>query len=603
VRLRFLLALTAVALGIVAAPMAATPPPVAHTADWAVTDNLTAIGFSPRQVEFPGPAAGRINSDLAFWGKMAVQGTYEGFRLIDIRQASRPREIINYEECAPDSTAGNQGDVIVYGNIVVRSWNSNAPSGSPVTCDGQLVPGGFEGFHVFDISNKLNPELVASVDLTCGSHTASAIPDLANDRLVIYNSSSSDTAPCRGVDIVEVPLSNPAGAAFLRFESSGDPITGGGLMNFVTIDAPSPAAGLYGAAGAAFGPDLMDMPVSGNIVLVNDGAGVSPTDACEPLVGFPAGSIALLDRGTCNFTVKVANAQAAGATAVIVADNAPGEPVEMGGSDPTIMIPAVRVSQADGATIKAGLPATGTLEMNELAPRACHDTGIILGKVNKAVCAGHDGFAVWSMNAEDGGSFEDPALLYSQMIDADVTIGHSGIFSPDGKVIVFGHEPGGGTQPRCTATGTVLPGGVVQTDDMKSMFFYDTETGEELGRFVLPRDQAVSENCTIHNYNMVHLRSQNGKPRYVLVAGNYQAGISVVDFSDPANAKEIAYADPPPLVPEFDGGDWSTYWYDGLIYESDITRGLTIWRLDDPAIKGFRQQVNSNPQTQTFSIH
>ncbi|MGH7358200.1 MAG: hypothetical protein ACREJR_05235, partial [Candidatus Rokuibacteriota bacterium] len=187
--------------------------------------------------------------------------------------------------------------------------------------------------------------------------------------------------------------------------------------------------------------------------------------------------------------------------------------------------------------------------------------------------------------------------------DADVTIGHSGIFSPDGKVIVFGHEPGGGTQPRCTATGTVLPGGLVQTDDMKSMFFYDTETGEELGRFVLPRDQAVSENCTIHNYNMVHLRSQDGKPRYVLVAGNYQAGISVVDFSDPANATEIAYADPPPLVPEFDGGDWSTYWYDGFIYESDITRGLTIWRLDDPAITGFRQQTFSNPQTQTESTH
>ncbi|MGH3060108.1 MAG: PA domain-containing protein [Gaiellaceae bacterium] len=53
----------------------------------------------------------------------------------------------------------------------------------------------------------------------------------------------------------------------------------------------------------------MDMPVSGSVVLVNDGAGVSPTDGCEPLVGFPARSIALVDRGTCNFTVKVANAR------------------------------------------------------------------------------------------------------------------------------------------------------------------------------------------------------------------------------------------------------------------------------------------------------
>jgi hypothetical protein len=73
VRIRLLLALALVALGIVAAPLAAAPPSVAHTADWAVTDNMRAIGFSPRQVVFPGPAAGRINSDLAFWGKMAAR--------------------------------------------------------------------------------------------------------------------------------------------------------------------------------------------------------------------------------------------------------------------------------------------------------------------------------------------------------------------------------------------------------------------------------------------------------------------------------------------------------------------------------------------------
>ena len=87
------------------------------------------------------------------------------------------------------------------------------------------------------------------------------------------------------------------------------------------------------------------------------------------------------------------------------------------------------------------------------------------------------------------------------------------------------------------------------------------------------------------------------------MAGNYQSGISVVDFSDPASAKEIAYADPPPLLPEFDGGDWSTHFYNGYIYESDITRGLTIWRLNDSRIFGSRDQNFSNPQTLTFSIH
>ena len=101
---------------------------------------------------------------------------------------------------------------------------------------------------------------------------------------------------------------------------------------------------------------------------------------------------------------------------------------------------------------------------------------------------------------------------------------------------------------------------------------------------------------------MIPLKKKNGKPRYVLVAGNYQAGISVVDFSDPANAKEIAYADPPPLVPEADYGDWSTYWYNGRIYESDIQRGLIIWRLDDDRVGTYLRMPYSNPQTQEYLI-
>jgi uncharacterized repeat protein (TIGR01451 family) len=97
--------------------------------------------------------------------------------------------------------------------------------------------------------------------------------------------------------------------------------------------------------------------VSAPVELVTDTGGASPTDGCEALVGFTAGNIALIDRGTCNFTVKVANAQAAGAVGVIVADNVAGcPPIGLGGADPTITIPSVRVTQADGATFKANLP-------------------------------------------------------------------------------------------------------------------------------------------------------------------------------------------------------------------------------------------------------
>jgi hypothetical protein len=130
------------------------------------------------------------------------------------------------------------------------------------------------------------------------------------------------------------------------------------LPNRVTVNAPSPAAGTYGASGAEFGPSPSSAGVSGSLVLVNDGT-AAPNEGCSPIVGFPAGAIAVVDRGGCAFTVKVANAQAAGAVAVVVANDVAGVPTTMDGADATITIPAVMVSQSDGATIKAGLPATG----------------------------------------------------------------------------------------------------------------------------------------------------------------------------------------------------------------------------------------------------
>jgi hypothetical protein len=130
------------------------------------------------------------------------------------------------------------------------------------------------------------------------------------------------------------------------------------LPNLVVVDAPSPVAGSYRASGADFGPPLPPAGVSGSLTLVNDGT-AAPTQGCSPLVGFPAGGIALIDRGGCTYVVKVGNAQAAGAVAVIIVNDVPGDPTTLDGSAPNVTISAVMVSQADGATIKAGLPATG----------------------------------------------------------------------------------------------------------------------------------------------------------------------------------------------------------------------------------------------------
>jgi hypothetical protein len=576
------LAVVVAALGVVPAGAAAQPPAVS-TFEW--TKNMRPLGFSESPVPLVNgtPGAGIYNSDLAFWGRTAYQGSYQGFRSVDISDPETPQEIFDYNDCSPGTTQGNQGDVIVWENILVRSWNS--PAGATSSCDGELVGLGFEGLHVFDVSNPQDPELLA-----------------------------------------QVPLD--------------------GLPNLVTI-ATGSAAGTYEAAGASFGPAPSQAGLSGSIVLANDGDGAT-ADACQPLVGFPAGAIAVVDRGSCDFSLKALNAQNVGAVGVIVADNAPGIPTTMGagGFGGQVTIPAVRVSQADGATIKAGLPATGTisrnpefgcgshtatgvpdLENNRLlvynsssaggtcdffeivdvpldAPEdadvvnrvdsmhTCHDIGVILGDVNKLACAGGEGARIFSLDEADGGSLTEPMLMHHFDIEG-VSIGHSAAWSWDGEVLVFGHEPGGGTQARCQATSALVD---------RTLYFYDHE-GNQLGTFVHPRPQTDVENCTWHNYNVV----PTNKGR-ILVSGNYQSGISVLDFTNPANVREIAYADPAPLIdpdPPIgieSGGDWSSYWYDGFIYESDMTRGLGIWNLTDRAVAGARKLGHLNPQTQEFSI-
>lgn len=131
-------------------------------------------------------------------------------------------------------------------------------------------------------------------------------------------------------------------------------------LPYQVVVAAGAAAGTYPAAGAEFGP--APVAVTGSLVLVNDGS-ASPTQGCSPLVGFPAGSIALADRGGCADDAKVANAQAAGAVAVVVVNNVAGDPTTLVGDNASITIPGVAVSQNSGAIIKAGLPAVGTVEV------------------------------------------------------------------------------------------------------------------------------------------------------------------------------------------------------------------------------------------------
>jgi hypothetical protein len=124
----------------------------------------------------------------------------------------------------------------------------------------------------------------------------------------------------------------------------------------IQITAPAGLEGAREAGRSTLGPFVGPGDFSGEVVLADDGVGAGG-DACEPLANAAAvaGKIALVDRGSCTFVVKAVNAQAAGASGVLVANNVPGL-IEPGGVDPTVTIPVLGLSQADGGVIRGASP-------------------------------------------------------------------------------------------------------------------------------------------------------------------------------------------------------------------------------------------------------
>ncbi|MGZ5436657.1 MAG: PA domain-containing protein [Pyrinomonadaceae bacterium] len=117
------------------------------------------------------------------------------------------------------------------------------------------------------------------------------------------------------------------------------------------INSPAAIAGNYQVGTASFGPALSPAGTTGDVVHT------TPNDGCTAISNSIAGKIALIDRGNCTFVQKTQNAQNAGATAVIIVDNVSNPtPPGMSGTDPTITISTVSITQANGNTIKAQLP-------------------------------------------------------------------------------------------------------------------------------------------------------------------------------------------------------------------------------------------------------
>ncbi|HSH05618.1 MAG TPA: M4 family metallopeptidase [Anaerolineae bacterium] len=139
---------------------------------------------------------------------------------------------------------------------------------------------------------------------------------------------------------------------------------GGSTPPSLVVNSPAVIAGELVIGGANFNPVVG--PVTADVVLVDDGTDAT-TDGCEALVNGAdvSGNIALIDRGSCAFVVKVLNAQAAGAVGVLIANNVSPGTITMGGSGDGINIPSVMVSLEDGQAIRDNAPANVTITLGE----------------------------------------------------------------------------------------------------------------------------------------------------------------------------------------------------------------------------------------------
>ncbi|MEU1471967.1 hypothetical protein ABZ434_27555 [Streptomyces sp. NPDC005761] len=165
----------------------------------------------------PKDALQGLNTDLAFQGKYAFAGNYDGFRIFDISNPKVPRTI------AQVLCPGSQNDISVSGNLLFLSTDS---SRSDDSCSSTTQPAteksSWEGMKVFDISDKRNPKYVAAVETACGSHTHTLVPERNNVYVYVSSYSPNTTFPdCQpphdGISVIKVPRKAPEEARIVNF--------------------------------------------------------------------------------------------------------------------------------------------------------------------------------------------------------------------------------------------------------------------------------------------------------------------------------------------------------------------------------------------------
>jgi hypothetical protein len=390
--------------------------------------------------------------------------------------------------------------------------------------DNYVFQGGFNGFQVWDISNPRSPKL----------RTTHVCPGGQGDLSVYRNLLFMSVEETRGrVD---------CGAQGVADSVSADRFRGVRIFDITDIDNPKQVAAVQTCRGSHTHTLVQDPRDPANVYIYV--SGTSSVRSNSELAGCSRGAPDQ-DPNTSLFRIEVIK--------VPVASPQDAKVI----STPRIF--ADSTGQIAGLW-RGGTHGEGTQSTAET--NQCHDiTAYSAIGLAAGACSGN-GLIL---------DIRDPAnpKRLTDVSDPNFAYWHSATFSNDGKKVLFTDEWGGGMAPRCRATDRPTWGA-------DALFTLSSNKLTPTGYYKLPVAQTVTENCVAHNGSLIPVPGRD-----IMTQAWYQGGLSVFDFTDPAHPKEIAYFDRGPMdsTKLMLGGYWSTYWYNGLIYGSEIDRGLDVFQL------------------------
>ncbi len=386
--------------------------------------------------------------------------------------------------------------------------------------DNILVAGSYHGFNIYELNDNGIPSLISSVVCPGGQGDVSIVDDL----LIMSVEENRSRVDC--------------GLEGVNRDSSSDRFRGIRIFDISDLTKPKQV----GAVQTCRGSHTHSVVSSSDkkIIVYNSGTGrVRDNEELSECFGWDGG-------GTSYFTIDIIEI-----------------PVKNPSKSKIVKSPAVFMDMETGRV--AGLWRGGDHgdDTQDTQPTdQCHDITVFpSANIAAGACSGN------------GILFDITDPYNPKRLDVVSDVGfaywHSATFNNDGTKVIFTDEWGGGGRARCRAWDPL---------DWGADAIYDIVDNklEFKNHYKMPAPQLETENCVAHNGSIIPIPNRD-----IFVQAWYQGGISIIDFTDSSNPIEIAYFDRGPILRDLliTGGYWSTYFYEGFIYGTEITRGLDVFRL------------------------